>query len=233
MYLSIPAFIVLNVTLVVVLLQGVLSPLFGLPQVRWADHVFMDRGRIANLFWLDRLNCQFCGYANGLSTMLNTQLDHFAAAPASQHPVRWAVAGIAAILTAPLWVLFDVYTIRGLYGLVISRALGMHRLSYAEAATLLNEGNYAAHLPTPARVTLRLWKNSALALELLLEQIESAWCPLRHFETREGIVYPKHHKVFFGASRIEELREARNFLQANGGTVSPRGRANGADIRAK
>lgn len=225
MYLSIPSFIVLNLTLVVALFGGFLLPLFGLPRVRWADHVFMDRGRIANLFWLDRLNCQFCGYANGLCTMLNTQLDHLAGMQPRQGGVRWLLAGLAAVLTAPLWLAFDLYTVRFLYDLVISRCLRMERFSRAEGAGVLVAGNYAGGLPAPARFVLRQWKNSGLALESLLEQIESSWCPLRHFETREGIVYPSHHKNFFGASHIEGLREARNFLLAHGGTVSPRGSA--------
>ena len=222
MYLSIPSFIVLNLTIVVLLMQVVLTPVFRLPPVRWADHVFMDRGRIANLFWLDRLNCQFCGYANGLCTMLNTQLDHLAAQKPEQGAQRCAVAAVCAVVTAPLWATFDLYTIRGLYNLVISQCLGMQRFSLAQGAALLERGRYASQHPPAARAVLRLWKNSALALEMCLEQIESSWCPLRHFETREGIVYPKHHKRFFGANVIGELREARNFLQANSGTVSRR-----------
>jgi len=59
MYLSIPAFIVLDLTQIVVLFQWVLRPLFGLPRVRRADHVVLDRGRIEHLIWLDRFNCQF------------------------------------------------------------------------------------------------------------------------------------------------------------------------------
>lgn len=223
MYLSIPSFIVLNLTIVVGLLGGLLAPVFSLPRIRWADHVFLDRGRIANLFWLDRLNCQFCGYANGLCTMLNTQLDNLAGIDPKPGPARWFIGALAAVVTAPFWVAFDLYTIRFLYGMIISRCLGMQRFSYAEGVAILDEGHYAGQLPAPARATLRLWKGSALALEMCLEQIESSWCPLRHFETREGIVYPKHHKSFFGANHIEELKEARNFLQANGGTVSKRG----------
>lgn len=222
MYLSLPAFIVLNLTIIVILLQGVLAPLFGVPRVRWADHVFMDRGRIANLFWLDRLNCQFCGYANGLTTMLNTQLDHLAQSQQTPGPFRWFIAGTLATITAPLWILFDLYTVRFLFGLIISRCLGMLRFSYAEGWAVMRAGHYAGHHPWAARTTLRVWKNSALALSMLLEQIESAWCPLRHYETREGIVYPEHHKYFFGATAIEELRAARNYLAANGGTVSRR-----------
>ncbi len=229
MYLSLPAFIVLNLTLVVVLLQGVLAPLFGVPRVRWRDHVFLDRGRIAHLFWLDRLNCQFCGYANGLTTMLNTQLDHVAAAPAPLAGWRLALAGVAGVVSAPLWVAFDLYTVRFLFGLVISRCLRMHRFSLGEGAALLAAGDYAAQYPAPLRAMLRAWKNSALALSLLLEQIESAWCPLRHSASHEGVVFPEHHATFFGAAHVEQLREARRFLHAHGGTVSRRGLAGTAD----
>lgn len=222
MYLSLPAFVALNLTIVVGLLQGVLAPIFGAPQVRWAQHVFLDRGRIENLHWVDRLNCQFCGYANGLCTMLNTQLDHLAAMPAGRGGWRWVPAGVAAALMAPLWLAFDWYTIRFLYGLIISRALRMRRFSYAEGAAVVGAGDYAGQLPLPARTVLRVWKSSALALAMLLEQIESAWCPLRHFEAREGIVFPTHHDAFFGAAHVDELRLARKFLHANGGTVSRR-----------
>ncbi len=224
MYLSIPAFIVLNLSIVVLLFQWLLGPLFSLPAVHWRDHVFMDRGRIANLLWLDRLNCQFCGYANGLCTMLNRQLDALAAVNQPVSGWRWALASLAALVSLPLWVLFDLYTIRGLYGLVISRCLRMSRLSLGEGAAILRTENYGGQLPSPARMMLRAWKNSALSLSVLLEQIESAWCPLRHFETRQGIVYPAHHANFFGAHQIEQLREARNHLFANQGTAYKRPR---------
>ncbi len=224
MYLSIPAFVVLNLTVVVALFGWLLLPLFRLQPVGWADHVILDRGRIANLFWLDRFNCQFCGYANGLCTMLNVQLDRLAGASPAAGGLRWGIAAAAAVVTAPLWVAFDLYTVRFLYDLVISRCLRMHCFSRAEGAALLAESNYAGHLPAPARFVLRQWKSSALALESLLEQIESAWCPLRHFETRAGVVYPRHHTHFFGADSIAGLKAARNALQAGGGTVSRRGR---------
>jgi len=34
-----------------------------------------------------------------------------------------------------------------------------------------------------------------------------SWCPLKHFERREGIVYPDHHKKFFGPDEIEAMRQ--------------------------
>ena len=58
-----------------------------------------------------------------------------------------------------------------------------------------------------ARFLIRVAKNSQLRFAMALEQIESAFCPLRHFEEREGIVYPDHHKRFFGPEQIEEMRQ--------------------------
>jgi hypothetical protein len=53
---------------------------------------------------------------------------------------------------------------------------------------------------------------------MALEQIESSWCPLKHFERREGIVYPDHHKKFFGPDEIEAMRQTL----MNEGSVSYR-----------
>jgi len=225
MYLSIPGFLLLNLTLVMGLFAWVLSPLFGLPRVRWADHVLLARGRVAELYWLDRLNCQFCAYANGLCTMLNTQLDHLAGASPSPGAWRWSLAALAALASAPSWLLFDSFTIRVLYDLVISRCLRMHRSSRAEIHASLAAQAYAGAHPAPARWVIRAWKGSALALASLLEQIESAWCPLRHVESHAGVVVPDHHRNFLPGITPEELRRARRELHAREGTLSPRGLA--------
>ncbi len=225
MYLSIPGFLLLNLTLVMGLLQWVLVPLFRVPGVRWADHVLLARGRVAELFWLDRLNCQFCAYANGLTTMLNTQLDQLAAASPRQGVLRWSVAAVATMVSAPSWLLFDVFTIRVLYDLVISRCLRMHRSSRADIRAELQSRGYAAAQPPLARAVLSAWKTSAMALAALLEQIESAWCPLRHLESHPGVVVPEHHAHFLPGADAEELRAARRLLHAQDGTVSRRGLA--------
>lgn len=41
-------------------------PLYGLPYVRRDKYVFIDRGRLSYLHWLQKINCMYCGYANGL-----------------------------------------------------------------------------------------------------------------------------------------------------------------------
>lgn len=41
-------------------------PLYGLPLVRRASYVKMDRHRLAYLGFWDKFSCLYCGYANGL-----------------------------------------------------------------------------------------------------------------------------------------------------------------------
>lgn len=217
MYLCIPLLIVLHVTVCVALYQWLLRPLFGIPRVRWADHVIIDRHRIAGMSWFDKFNCMFCGYANGLVTMANMELDHLARLDHAVPLWKQAVVAVVALLMLPLQVVFEA-GLQIIYNILVSRPLGMHRVSIAEAhRVMVNEG-YAAQRPWLGRVLLRIVKSTVLRFSMGLEQIESSWCPLKHFETREGIVYPKHHDKFFGPHEIERMRQVLSTV----GTVSDR-----------
>ena len=218
MYLSIPTWVICHLTLAVALYQWIVRPLFGLPKVRWADHVILDRHRVKELSAFDVLNCWFCGYANGLCTMINTELDHL-----SQHQGRlawWksAVVTVAVLMNLPALVINDYFCVRVVYDLLISRPLGMKRVTHAEAAQVLEHEGYGASFSPIGRSVLRMAKNVFLRVSMALEQIESSWCPLRHFETRNGIVYPAHHEKFFGPDEIEEMRR----VLGTAGTVSTR-----------
>jgi hypothetical protein len=46
--------------------QGICFPVYGIPKVRRADYIVFDRGRLKYLNLLERLNCIYCSYANGL-----------------------------------------------------------------------------------------------------------------------------------------------------------------------
>jgi len=52
--------------LFVSLYQAVCFPVYGIPKVRRADHIIIDRHMLAYLNGLQKLNCVYCGYANGL-----------------------------------------------------------------------------------------------------------------------------------------------------------------------
>jgi hypothetical protein len=105
-----------------------------------------------------------------------------------------------------------------IYNILVSRPLGMHRVSAKETNAMLEEYGYASQFSKLTRHFLRGSKSGALRFAMALEQIESSWCPLKHFERREGIVYPDHHKRFFGPDEIEAMRQT---LMTEG-TVSSR-----------
>jgi len=49
------------------LYQAVCFPVYGIPKVRRRDHFVYDRARLPYLNALERLNCYYCSYANGVA----------------------------------------------------------------------------------------------------------------------------------------------------------------------
>jgi hypothetical protein len=52
--------------LVFMIYQTICFPVYGIPRVRRADYLLFDRKRLAYLNVLEKLNCQYCAYANGV-----------------------------------------------------------------------------------------------------------------------------------------------------------------------
>jgi hypothetical protein len=48
------------------LYQWACFPVYGVPPVRRCEHMVFDRGHLAYLNWLEKLNCAYCSYANGV-----------------------------------------------------------------------------------------------------------------------------------------------------------------------
>jgi hypothetical protein len=46
--------------------QRICFPIYGIPRVRRADYIIMDRWRLAYLNTIEKANCEYCSYANGL-----------------------------------------------------------------------------------------------------------------------------------------------------------------------
>lgn len=217
MYLYLPFMILIHTTFAVLMYQWLLRPLLGLPRVHWEDHVIIDRHRIEGLTWFDKFNCMFCGYANGVCTMMNQEMDHLSqfqdAIPFYKKPLVMLISlllgGFMIIGEPMLQIIFNI---------LVSRPLGMHRVSIRAAQQMLSKHHYGATLPLPLKTALLICKNHTLRFSMALEQIESSWCPLVHFEKRQGIIYPNHHRKFFGADEIREM----NHVLRTVGTVSDR-----------
>lgn len=48
------------------LYQSVCFPVYGIEKVDRSRYILLDRGGLRYLNWLERFNCDYCGYANGL-----------------------------------------------------------------------------------------------------------------------------------------------------------------------
>jgi hypothetical protein len=71
MILTAPAIYSLIIPLVmldlfVVVYQGVCFPVYGIPRVRRSDYMAFDRGHLAYLNAIEKINCAYCSYANGV-----------------------------------------------------------------------------------------------------------------------------------------------------------------------
>lgn len=63
-YAMIVPFVLLDIFVTVY--QAVCFPVYGIPKVRRADYFAFDRHHLAYLNALEKLNCAYCSYANGL-----------------------------------------------------------------------------------------------------------------------------------------------------------------------
>ena len=63
-YAMIVPFVLLDLFLFVY--QSVCFPLYGIPRVKRSNYVFVDRHNLGYLNVIEKLNCVFCGYADGV-----------------------------------------------------------------------------------------------------------------------------------------------------------------------
>lgn len=63
-YIMITSFVLLDVFLFVY--QSICFPLYRIPKVRRGDYIVVDRHHLGYLNAIEKLNCMYCGYADGL-----------------------------------------------------------------------------------------------------------------------------------------------------------------------
>jgi hypothetical protein len=47
--------------------QAICFPIYGIPRVRRSEYIVYDRAKLRYLNLLERLNCRYCSYANGVA----------------------------------------------------------------------------------------------------------------------------------------------------------------------
>ncbi len=55
---------------VVCVYQLICFPIYGIPRVKRGDYVVLDRHTLQYLNWLEKTNCFYCGYFNGLMSFV-------------------------------------------------------------------------------------------------------------------------------------------------------------------
>jgi hypothetical protein len=63
-YLGVVPFLLLDLFLVVY--QSICFPVYGIPKVSRADYLIFDRGQLKYLNLVERINCIYCSYGNGV-----------------------------------------------------------------------------------------------------------------------------------------------------------------------
>ncbi len=63
-YLGVVPFLLLDLFLVVY--QSICFPVYGIPKVQRADYLIFDRGQLKYLNVVERINCIYCSYGNGV-----------------------------------------------------------------------------------------------------------------------------------------------------------------------
>ena len=67
-YAVFPALLLLDI--VVTAYQWLCFPLYGIPCVRRRDHLVFDRAHLAYLNLVEKINCAYCSYGNGLAAYM-------------------------------------------------------------------------------------------------------------------------------------------------------------------
>ncbi len=205
MYVTIPVFFLIHGFVIHVLVMKILLPLCNEKNIEAKNFIILDRYKVSGLSRIDAINCMFCGWVNGLCTLFNHTLDELSK---NAHDVTF-VARLLIYLIILLYTLpgLVIQTIMHLWtNTMVAAPLRLEKISYRAItkevlATYAIDSGYSQ----AARWYLSYQKITWTALERALEQVESAWCPIRHFERMESVVYPPHHKLFFEPEQIADL----------------------------
>lgn len=202
MYFSIPLFVFLHFSVVVFMYSFLLAPAFGFKKLKSSNYIVLDRYKINNLHWFDKINCLFCGYSNGVIKLMNDQFIQFATNKTTPSFFKKTLL----FIYVPIHLIF---LIAGLFFSnfilnVIAKTLGLHRGSVRIISNKLYQHGFAVNYPSVQRKVIIFYMTIAKTIAFNLEQVESAWCPLKHLE-KDEYVFPYHHKNFIERKELSSL----------------------------
>ena len=207
MYTTIPVFLLIHFVVITLISRLVIFPLLQINNINQRNFIIVDRYRVAGLGLIDTLNCLFCGWANGLCLFLNRVIDVISVyQKKTGFLAKLVLTVIAALYLLPSMVISLVMNVLNNYFIAWSQRFEKtYWLNIFKA--LKNDPEFAPSYDGVARLYLVYLKTTWVSLSQSLEKIESAWCPLKYLERKEGAVYPQHHKIFFEPHQVRELHE--------------------------
>jgi hypothetical protein len=192
-----------------------ITPMFNTPKNKFSDSLFIMDRNFKELSIIDKFACAYCGYANGLTVLLNINIDNIETHPDTPYYKSLIVALVGFILFI-IGSILTFIAVNLIYNLFISTMLGMKRTSLSSIYMKLKTIGYASNNIPVRGFALRLMKSYLLQISNVLEQIESAWCPIKHPKGIHTGNFPAHHKNFFEHDQIEEMKR----ILKTKGTVS-------------
>jgi hypothetical protein len=216
MYFSLPIHALFHLFCLYVFSNLILQPILKLKKLNFKNYIIIDRHKIDELPWFDRINCVYCGYANGIATFFEARLDQVELWEGDLSFSKKIILFFGLVIYIPFSYLHKLDHLI-VYEFLVSRPLGLNRLSTKDAELQLESTDNNTNMHT-GLINKIIHNERIFSLKFYnsLEQIESSWCPLKHNDERSEVVYPKHHENFLAQHEIQKLKE---ILQRDG-TVS-------------
>jgi hypothetical protein len=181
-YLSFPFFVFFHVFGICLFVAPVAS-LLKLNKYRQNQFIVIDRYKMKGLSLIDKFNCAYCDYANGVATYYEYKIEEYFEYSGD---INW-------------WKKIIIYTfyLPFIASVTVFPIIQHRPLSVMQAVR--NIGDIKRAFKANNNLIAQLLRKERVFSVILgdgLSAIESYWCPIKHY-IDEGKIYPERHKLYF------------------------------------
>jgi hypothetical protein len=201
-YTSIPFLVLFHAVCICSFVVPV-AMLLKLNKYKQTQFIVIDRYKLKSLSLIDKLNCAYCDYANGIATYYRYKIKEYFEYSGS---INWWKKVIIYTLYQPYIVTLTVYRwhAKYLYEDFVFPSMDHRPLSVIQAVKKIGGSKHAFKANND--VIARLLKKERVFSFILsdgLSAIESYWCPIRHY-IEEGKIYSEMHKLYFDPRKSDD-----------------------------
>ena len=213
-YLSFP-FLVLFHAVGICLFIAPVAMMLKLDKYRQNQFIVIDRYKLKSLSLIDKFNCAYCDYANGIATYYQYKIEEYF--EYSGIIRRWKKILIY-ILYQPFMVSVNVYRwhAKYLYEDVVFPVIQHQPLSVKQAIKKISDKRCA--IKANNKDIGRLLKKEMVFSVILsdgLSAVESYWCPIKHYNDK-GKIYSEPHKQYFDPRKSNNVLSLMDVLSKEG-----------------